>query len=525
MLSFRDLVGVEKARIRVLNVGGPSYLCSMSSSHLSPGTRLVAAASRVAEVFGDADTAVVVGGFDDETLLNAMTDAAQARAAIDLLTAAMSAEVARRSARELGHAGLAQRKGHRNVTSLVQNITGQSRADVGRALRVGEDLVPSAGAPDAGGQDAPTAAPSWLALLRDALASGAVSQAQFQAVRVGLGEPPVDRYPDLDPDFLPAAWEAAVEILLGESVALPVEELRAAARIARDRLDPVGVTLRFEERFSARSFRAWIDEHGQHHARLVFDDDAAAWVHAILSAALRPRRGPRFIDTHAERDNPVPVDDRSNEQLQYDTLLAILRTGANADPAQAFGDRQPGVRIVVEATAIDGLSDSEPVRVTGVGHLEDSGATLPGGVIETYLCDAGSTTITLDAHGRPLDVGREQRLFTRKQRIAIATRDGGCIFPSCTAPISWCEYHHINHWSEDHGRTDVDDGVPLCRNCHLRLHNQNWRITRQRDPGTATGTSRAQDTYWLHPPPDPHTGEMGEPTRLQPKTPRRFAAA
>jgi hypothetical protein len=33
------------------------------------------------------------------------------------------------------------------------------------------------------------------------------------------------------------------------------------------------------------------------------------------------------------------------------------------------------------------------------------------------------------------------------------------------------------------------------------------------------------DTYWLHPPPDPQTGEVGEPTRLVSRSPRRFEAA
>ena len=133
--------------------------------------------------------------------------------------------------------------------------------------------------------------------------------------------------------------------------------------------------------------------------------------------------------------------------------------------------------------------------MTGVGHDEDLGAALPGGVVETYLCDAGASTLTVDTTGRPLDLGREQRLFSRTQRIAIAIRDGGCMWPSCTAPPSWCEYHHIDHWAEHHGKTNVDDGVPLCRNCHMRLHNQNWRITRTRDPETGA------DTYWLHAPP------------------------
>ncbi|WP_198517727.1 HNH endonuclease signature motif containing protein [Microbacterium lacus] len=510
----------------------------MTSDVPSPLPRLTSAVERMSGVMVDREFTEFVRETDDDTLLVVLADAADARKALDLIVAAATAEVGHRSTRELGYAGLAQRKGHRNVTSLVQNITGQSRGDVGRSLRTGEELVPvlrSEGAvegapvgpdtPPVAGHRAGHGAVTWLSMLRGALTSGALSSPQFQAIRTGLGEPPVERYPELDPAFLPEAWARAVALLIEESGHLPVEELRAAARIARDRLDPVGVTLRFEERFAARSFRAWIDENGQHHARIVFDDDAAAWVHAILQASLRPRRGPRFVGEDApERAADSAVDERTNEQLQYDTVLAVLRTGAAADPNQSFGDRQPGVRILLEATAIEGAgmegADSfGGKRVAGVGHLEDGGQALPGGVVETYLCDAGAVEISRDSFGRPLDVGREHRLFTRRQRIAIAARDGGCIWPECIAPISQCEYHHIKHWWEDHGATDVDDGVPLCRNCHLRLHNQGWRITRERDPDSGL------DSYWLHPPPDPLTGVVPERVRLPSKAPTRFEAA
>ena len=241
---------------------------------------------------------------------------------------------------------------------------------------------------------------------------------------------------------------------------------------------------------------------------------------ALLQAALRPRRGPRFGGSDAaEKAREVEADDRTNEQLQYDTIIAVLRAGADADPHQAFGDRQPGVRMLVESAAITALDGRGEMRVTGVGHLEDGGYALPGGVVEARLCDAGAIPVIWDPNGRPLDVGRELRLFSRKQRIAIAARDGGCVWPSCSAPISQCEYHHIDHWWDQHGRTDVDDGVPLCRNCHLRLHNQRWRITRHRDPASSA------DRYWLHPPPDPLTGEIGDPVRLRSKSPRRFGAA
>ncbi len=84
--------------------------------------------------------------------------------------------------------------------------------------------------------------------------------------------------------------------------------------------------------------------------------------------------------------------------------------------------------------------------------------------------------IVFDDDGRALNLGREQRLFSEKQRIALAARDGGCLM--CGRPPSWSEAHHIDHWDEHGGRTDIDDGVLLCRFCHLLVHNRNWRITR-----------------------------------------------
>ena len=493
-----------------------------SSALTSPAVRLTDAAARVASRLEEG--AAEVGGLADDELLGLLADTTDARKALELIIAGASAEVSRRSARAFGYKGLAQKKGLRTGTALVQQITGLGRADVTRAVDAGRELAPEPAETVVDAEGASNALPpvatEWLSLLRSALASGRLSQAQFQAIRMGLGEPPVERYPELAPDFLPRAWARAVQVLLEEASALPVEDLRSQARIARDRLDPVGVTLRFEERFAARSFRTWTDQDGQRHAHILFDDEAGAWVDALLQAALRPRRGPRFVGTDAAaKTREAEADELTNEQLQYDTIVAVLRTGANADPQQAFGDRQPGVRIIVEASAVAGGDQRGEMQVIGVGHMEDGGQALPRGVVEARLCDSGTIPLMWGPDGRPLDVGRELRLFTRKQRAAIAARDGGCMWPSCVAPISQCEYHHIDHWWEHHGRTDVDDGVALCRNCHLRLHNQRWRITRSRDPITDA------DTYWLHPPPDPATGEIGGPVELKSKSPRRFEAA
>jgi hypothetical protein len=87
-----------------------------------------------------------------------------------------------------------------------------------------------------------------------------------------------------------------------------------------------------------------------------------------------------------------------------------------------------------------------------------------------------------------LDLGRDERLFTAKQKAVLAVRDGGCMDPDCTRPPSWTEAHHIDHWARDDGRTDLADGILLCRRDHLRYHNQGWEVRRK---GSA---------YWLIPP-------------------------
>ena len=460
---------------------------------------------------GDADVATLGIALSDDDLLAGLRAVAEARKSLDVVSAAFAAEVERRSGRELGYRGLAQRTGHRTATSLIQNVTGTSAADVRRSTGVGQDLLVAAIAredePGANREDAPPE--PWFAPLTSALSANLLSRDQYDAIRRGLGEPPIDRYPDLEPRAIEDAWRQAATMLLDEAADQVLEDLRASARLARDTRDPIGTQLRFDERYEKRAFTMWVDEYGQQCARIRFDDDGGAWVRTVLNAALRPRRGPRFVGSAPGSSGPGgsdplgagragsdssgdPVaegkgareDTRTNEQLQYDTMLAVMRTGALADPGQAFGDRQPGVRIVVTKDDLDRRLHTPDAR--SIAFFEETGAAVPAALLETYLCNTGTIELTVDDCGDPLDVGRERRLFTRKQRIALAVRDGGCRW--CGAEPSRCEAHHIDHWGEHGGRTDTADGVLLCRSCHMRLHNQGWRIRR-----------RGGD-YWLHPP-------------------------
>lgn len=257
----------------------------------------------------------------------------------------------------------------------------------------------------------------------------------------------------------------------------------------------------------------WSDDDGGHHARIDFDDEMAAWVRSVIGAALRPRRGgPRFIAAD-ERDaaDELARDPRTNDQLAYDLMMDVLRAGALADARDVFGARQPGVRVVTVHDPAGATAPRDAFgRLAAVGHLEDHGEAIAGGPLERIICDTGVVRVRTDPGGNPLDVGREQRLYTSKQRVALAVRDGGCRWPGCDRPPSSCEAHHCDHWSEHGGATDCRVGILLCRFHHMLLHNNGWRITRH-------GT----EEFLLHPPPGAAGG--GAPVPMPSRSPLRWA--
>ncbi len=448
--------------------------------------------------------------------------------------------VAQRSTTEAGHAGLAQSQGHRNAVALVQQVTGTSRSEAARQVRVGTTLYDSAGAgaacAGAAGADAgageleasvtsagrtdtanaeqctgavPGTAAPWHACLGRALLNGVISAAQHDAILRGLGRPPerrcgpqaaaqsaqsvqsvqsVQSAQPVEHDCVREAledavrWSAAADRLVSEASHRTVEDLAQASRFVRDQLDPEGAEACYLARYAQRSFRMWIDRDGLHRGSLVCDDLSAARLRAIFDSALRPRRGgPRFVTAEEQtRAKALIEDPRSNEQLAHDLILDLIEAGSLATPETVYGTRQAGVRLVQL-----GESDGAPAA----GRFEDTPATVPSGVVDQQVCASGIVPVTIDRAGRPLDVGREQRLYTSRQRIALAIRDGGCRWPGCDRPPAYCEAHHIDEWQKDQGRTDLDRGVLLCRFHHMQLHANSWRITR-----TGDGTSARDGT-------------------------------
>lgn len=457
-------------------------------------------------------SAAVVGALRHDDLIAVVTGTTQAMAVLEGLRTVAAGAIERLSTRDAGHSGLAQRHGHRSTTSLLQDLTGVSRAQAGKITRLGRDLLdttdpgeggPGNRLPDDESQSERELPRRWHACLGSAFAAGLITVDQQSAIRRGLGEPP--RSDDAITDAETAdAWASAAGQLIDEAQRRTVEDLAAAARAIRDHLDPEGAERRFHEQYERRSFRLWTDADGIASARIRLEPGGAALITSIRDAALRPRRGgPRFVDPAEKATAEALVaDPRSNEQLEYDLFMEVIHAGALADAATVHGTRQAGVRVVIAATA----RDAARLGNAGVAVIEDTGTTVPAAFAAQRACDAGSTECTVDGGGNPLNLGRGARLFSAKQRLALTIRDGGCGWLGCDKPASYCEAHHIDDYSQG-GRTDLDRGILLCRFHHMNLHHHGWWISRD-----GTGP------FVLH---SPEPGVA--PIILRPRLERRYA--
>jgi len=98
-------------------------------------------------------------------------------------------------------------------------------------------------------------------------------------------------------------------------------------------------------------------------------------------------------------------------------------------------------------------------------------------IAQRIACDTGIIPVAFDTDGHIINVGREQRYHTHRQRIGLAARDGGCRADGCQRPPDFCEAHHIDEWLRDTGETSIRRGILLCRHHHTLIHNNGWHIT------------------------------------------------
>jgi hypothetical protein len=434
-----------------------------------------------------------ITSLDDDTLLIAQERISAHRRHVDAYAAWVAGEIARRSRYELGYAGLAQRTGFISPEALIQSVSQTTRAEAAKFIQVGTMLAEtdaatawaetmtatatSAAGDDPGDASGNPASPwpvPWQAPIATAVTIGVLSVDGAEAICKGLG--------DLDTAVTHTLLTAAAEQLVREATTMSVNQLFRRARAVRDELDTAGIARREKERRDGRFLKVWQQSDGMFRLAGLLDPENGMILATAIDTILSPRRGgPRFVDkAERARADELLNDERSSGQIAADALIHMVRLAVDADPGTLFGSRRPAVRVIVTNHTL--------TSGTGHGRIEGHPDPISLETIQRQICDSGTVGIKFDDDGHCVNVGRDQRIFTTRQRIGLAVRDGGCRFPHCDRPPSWCEAHHINHWHRDTGKTDLIDGILLCRHHHMLIHNNSWQITRD------------HATYWLRPP-------------------------
>ena len=163
--------------------------------------------------------------------------------------------------------------------------------------------------------------------------------------------------------------------------------------------------------------------------------------------------------------------------------LEIVRRGRVRGATQ-HGDPRPSVGVTIDARTLAG----EPVG--GLDDLStrecglDDGTPIDRRSVDRLLCNARVQAflvrIGVDGEVETLGVTDLLRDATRRQRRALKRRDGGCVFPGCSAPPSWCQAHHLVPW-ECGGETLLSNLALLCSFHHHQVHEGGWRLWRHSD--------------------------------------------
>jgi hypothetical protein len=158
---------------------------------------------------------------------------------------------------------------------------------------------------------------------------------------------------------------------------------------------------------------------------------------------------------------------RSPEQRTADALIGVARAALDLGAAPSDRRVRPHVLVTV---ADDDLRDG-----TGSAEMPWTGP-LPVEEIRRVTSDATIRVMGLDESGLPISLSKATDHPTAAQYLALAYRDGGCRYPGCDAPATWCDIAHATARRHD-GRVHPGNTLLLCRRHHRYLDLGSWTIT------------------------------------------------
>ena len=361
--------------------------------------------------------------------------------------APVAAEIMRESRPEFGSDGLAKQQGFRNPAVLIAATTGTSTGDAQRLVKVGEATAPRT---TLTGEAAPARHPH----VAKAHQAGDIGVAAASAIITMLDRASLraDR----------ESLDVAERILAEQAVGMSADQLAKVIARAEAHLDPDGLEPRERNARGERSL-VMFERDGMFHFSGKCDPESGAPIKTVLEAVVTADFRAAHDDPH--RGTDPDSDMRSVPQRQLDALVLIARHVLGCEHNDV---PLAGATVVVRMS----LEDLE----SGDGHALIDGLSQPVSMATARRMAAGGGIIPciLDSAGQILDWGREKRLFTKAQRLALVERDGGCAM--CGLPPGMTRAHHVLWWARDRGPTDLENGVLLCESCHHRIHDNGWDI-------------------------------------------------
>ncbi|MFN2544696.1 MAG: DUF222 domain-containing protein, partial [Actinomycetota bacterium] len=155
------------------------------------------------------------------------------------------------------------------------------------------------------------------------------------------------------------------------------------------------------------------------------------------------------------------ADERTPAQRRHDALVEIIRQWLASRDRHEVGGELPHVTVLVDAETLrDDAGDT--------CEMEHVGPVAPE-TIRKIACDASVRRVVMKGRSEPLDVGRRTPVWPPAIRAAVIARDKHCRFPGCDRPPSWCQVHHVQHWTAG-GATSKANGLLLCTRHHDLVH-------------------------------------------------------
>ena len=295
---------------------------------------------------------------------------------------------------------------------------------------------------------------SRLPAARDAVESGRVSSANAKRLAEAVEKTSAA---DVDAD---------AELLAKAESMRPEQFTKAARRWATDREGDGGASEHARQR-SKRCVRMWDADDGMVHLHGQFDSVTGRRIGNRLRA-----EAARMYDADKKNAKDGGADRRSFHQCMADALDILTTNNGEG------GGGKPIADICVVAHVDDDTGEL-------VAELPDGGR-LPRSVLERLACNAKFTGLVYDRDGKPIWRTHSVRTATEAQRQILLARYGGCFH--CAAHPALCQIHHIKPVSQG-GSTRLDNMVPVCWDCHQKIHHHDWYIRKSPD-----------GNHTLHPP-------------------------